>query len=77
VTVVSKLKAVAGFVPVTFLFRFVFDQNTQSLCDPQLFLQVSGVQFVSEGDEIAEGIDGFFTQSEVGRASTIKVVDLV
>lgn len=32
---------------------------------------------VAERHEIAEGIDGFLAQSEVGRAAAIALVDLV
>lgn len=43
----------------------------------KLWNRASENYFVSERNEIAKGIDGFLAQPEVGRASTVTLIDLV
>lgn len=43
VAIITKVEAVDGLIPVTFLFWIVLDQHTDSCCYPNSFLQVSRI----------------------------------
>lgn len=50
VTVVSEVEAVNRFVAIALLFWIVLDQNADTSCYSNAFLQVSTVNFVAERD---------------------------
>lgn len=54
VTVFAEVEAVRSFEAFAFLLRNVLDQNAETCGDPDAFLEVSGVEFVSERDEVAD-----------------------